>query len=82
MHVEEKSESKNYKSIIINNCIQKYLHEHHYNKLYKIKEIDTIKDSIIINEIIINYKIEDEETIKIFGEEFISNNKNFLQNNN
>ena len=79
MHVEEKSESKNYKSIIINNCIKKYLHEHNYSKHNKIKEIDIIRDSITINEIIINYKIEDEETIKIFGEEFVSNNKNFCK---
>ena len=79
MHVEEKSESKNYKSVIINNCIQKYLNMHHYNKHNKIKEIDIIKDSIIINEIIIKYKIEDEETIKIFGEEFVFKNKNFCK---
>ena len=36
-------------------------------------------ESIIINEIIVKYKIEDEETIKIFGGEFVANNKDFCK---
>ena len=79
MHVEEKSESKNYKSIIINNCIQKYLNKHHYDKHNRFKEIDIIKDSIINKDIIIKYKIENDKTIKIFGEEFVANNKKFCK---
>jgi hypothetical protein len=31
------------------------------------------------NEMIIKYKIEDEESIKIFGEEFVTNNKDFCK---
>ena len=79
MHIRKKSENNNYKSIIIKNCIDKYLKEHAYDNNNEVKEFANIKDSISTNDISIIYKIEDEETTNIFGDEFVANNKNFCK---
>ena len=79
MHLEKKDEYNNYESIFIENIIEKYLKEYHFDKHNKIKESFSIKESINLNEITIIYKLEDEETTKIFGDEFVENNKKFCK---
>ena len=47
------------------------------NEKNKLETISNIYENIIIhNEIILKYKIENEEKIKIFGEIFVKTNKN------
>ena len=80
MHIKKKRDNNLYESIIIKNSIDKYLKEHPYDNAIKIIEFNNIKDSIITNEIIMEYKIDDnEETIKIFGDGFVANNKKFCK---
>ena len=79
MHIKKKREKNIYESIIIKNCIDKYLKEHPDDNKIKIIEFTNIKDSIKTNEIIMEYKIDDEETIKIFGDGFVANNKKFCK---
>ena len=86
MNVYENTKNKNFQLLMNINNLNKYNQkiiediEKLKNKNSKLETIsDIYKNMIIDNEIILNYKIDKEHKIRIFGDIFVSKNKNNYQ---
>ena len=80
LNIEKNEKTYNYQGIFINKFIQKLIEKKNINKNSLSNEI--LNDSYnieqnYIDEISMQYKIDnEEESIRIFGDEFVNNNKN------
>jgi len=86
LHIYKNTKNKNYQLLMNINNLNKYNQkiiediEKLKNKKNKSETIsDLYKNMIIDNEIILNYKIEKEHKIRIFGDKFVNKNKNNFQ---